>query len=546
MSAVPPAAAVAGSSSPHGAPQAHVTGMGAKLAWRFGAKVIATLAGLFVLADALRHIGAADYGAYVLVAMVTGLFSIFDVPLSMGVVRAIAKDRPWFSPDQAARSRTDANASSSLYSMLGVAAIGATLVLAFVLPLLPSLSRVPHAALRSTVVLVGCGAAISLATSAWSGVLLGRQRFDVLAQASLAQTVVRVLLVVVLLGHLGLVSLGIAQLVAVVVGRIVILVYLRRAERWFALLPGRARRQDLARVGSLALPLLAVALSGPVLSATDSLVVGGLATAAAVALYRVGVIVPNQAAAFLFAGYDSSYPGLAGDPSPVSQEEVVRFLTRVTSFVAGAGFALLVALRGDLVTLLVGRLSALASDVLVLFSAVWMINIPVHCVNMLLIARGRQKRLVRFSIYEIAGNIVLTVILVVTLGPVGAALATLVTVVVSNGVVFPLLFRGELESSVARLLFVSGLGSACLGVLAASAGAVPVLALWHSGAGAAIMAATCAAAISGAVLAGFLGQDGRRRFAGIVRSVQVTSGDRPASDPTKRAKMRERDAVGRS
>jgi len=74
-----------------------------------------------------------------------------------------------------------------------------------------------------------------------------------------------------------------------------------------------------------------------------------LSTAAAVALYRVGSLGPNQLVSLVYAGFDATFPSLSASSSKEEQENAVAFLTRVACYGAGIGFGTLVMLRVDIV-----------------------------------------------------------------------------------------------------------------------------------------------------------------------------------------------------
>ena len=206
-----------------------------------------------------------------------------------------------------------------------------------------------------------------------------------------------------------------------------------------------------------------LSVAGQVISATDLVVVGAVATAAAVGLYRAGSIVPTQVTSLLFIGYDTLYPHLAGTRDTDGQETATRFLTRIASFVAGAIFATVIVLRVDVVMVVTGRASTLGESVLVVFCGVWLANIPIHGLSLLLIARGRQKIFIWLVGVEATANLALTIIFAVAIGPIGAAYATLITILASNVIVFPYLVRHEVSSGVARRTVLEALAAVAIG-----------------------------------------------------------------------------------
>jgi O-antigen/teichoic acid export membrane protein len=475
--------------------------MGRGIAWRYTCQAVSAAGGLFLVGFAFRKLGASTYGAYALVITVLGLLGTVDYGLNMSVVRAAARDNPSFSLQETAQARRDVQVANSAYGAMGAIAL---LVSAASIPVLVAVKSRNVAgtyALPVTVGLVGLSVALSLATSAYTGLPTGRQQFHVPAISGILGVMANIAVVVPTLAMLGLPSLGLGLLANALVSATFPAVWLKMREPWFHLLPGRARWTEVRRVGSFAMPLLVISIYGQVIAATDLVVVGAVATAAVVAFYKVGNLAPGQAVSWLFNGYDTIFPSLAGTQDKSGQEEATLFLTRVTSYIAGSSFCTMVLLRADVVTVLVGHRSILAEEVLLVFCGVWLINIPVHGLMLLLIARGRQGVFIPLVAAEAIANLALTVVFAVVIGPIGAALATLVTIVVTNVIVLPILVRKEIASMTSWRIAGNGFACGGIGAAVAAAAMLPMLVL---GVGWARLTAGLAEAGAVSILVGFL------------------------------------------
>jgi O-antigen/teichoic acid export membrane protein len=497
--------------------------MGRGIAWRYASQAISAAGGLFLVGFAFRKLGASTYGAYALVVTVVGLLGTVDYGFSMSVVRATARDNPSFSVQETTQARRDVQVANSAYGVMGVIAFLITVVSVPVLVAVKTRNVGGTYALPVTVGLVGLSVGLSLATSAYTGLPTGRQQFHVPAIAGILGVIANIAVVVPTLGMLGLPSLGFGLLANALVNAAFPAVWLKMREPWFHLLPGKVRWTEVRRVGSFAVPLLVISVYGQVIAATDLVVVGAVATAAAVAFYKVGNLAPGQAVSWLFNGYDTVFPSLAGTQDKGGQEATTLFLTRVVSYVAGSSFCAMVLLRTDVVTVLVGHQSVLAEEVLLVFCVVWLINIPVHGLMLLLIARGRQGVFIPLVAAEAVANLVLTVVFAVEIGPIGAALATLVTIFATNVIALPILVRKEFAS--VKSWRIGGNGFACGGIgaaVAAAAGVLPVLALrigWTQ------LAAGLGVAGTASILVGLLllGAGGRKTFVAMFRRREPVS-----------------------
>ena len=112
-----------------------------------------------------------------------------------------------------------------------------------------------------------------------------------------------------------------------------------------------------------------------------------------------------------------------------------------------------------------------------MFCCIWLANVPVHGLNLLLIARGRQNVFIWLVGVEASANLALTIVFAVVIGPIGAAYATLVTIVVSNVIVFPHLVRHEVSSGAARRTVLEALAATAVGGASAALAASPALEL---------------------------------------------------------------------
>jgi len=322
--------------------------------------------------------------------------------------------------------------------------------------------------------------------------------------------------VVPTLGMLGLPSLGLGQLANALVSATFPAVWLKMREPWFHLLPGRARWTEVRRVGSFAIPLLVISVYGQVIAATDLVVVGAVATAAAVAFYKIGNLAPSRAVSWIFNGYDTVFPSLAGTQDERGQEAATLFLTRVAGYVAGSSFCAMALLRADVVTVIVGHQSSLAEEVLMVFCGVWLVNIPVHGLMLLLIARGKQGVFIPLVAAEAIANLALTVLFAVVIGPIGPALATLVTIIVTNVIVLPILVRKEFGSMSSWRIAGNGFACGGIGGAVAATAMLPILVL---GVGWARLASGLGVAGAASILIGFLllGGSGRETLVAMFK-----------------------------
>lgn len=499
------------SDSPVTSDGALLDGYARGMAWTY-LSVLLTGASTFFLAGwTVRRTGTGEFGQFAVVASVTGVLAAFDYALGLAAQRASARAESGSSGADAERATV--HAVHGAYAVVG-AVLAALALVAAVLIRAGGPARMPR--LWSTVGLLGLATALQLGTAALPAVALGARRFLTRSTASLAGLAVRVTVAVIAVGSMGVPGLALAHLLGVGADRLVLLAGLRRQVPWFVARPVLPDRAAVRVVRGFALPLLVLNVSAQLLVTSDLVVVGALVGAAAVGVYQVGALVPVQLGGLLMIGYNVAFPALAGSDDHPAQESATAFLTRLFSFLGATGLVLTALLRADVVTVLLGRPSALAEDVVVITCAVCLANLTLHGLVSLLIARGEQGLMARLVAIELPLNLVLTVGLVLAVGAAGAALATLATVALLNFVAFPIASRGRFARSPVDTVARHGLFPALAGSAVALAAAQVAAALAGAGAGRLALGGALAALCGVATGLVLLGPGGRRTLRGAL------------------------------
>lgn len=499
-----------------------IGGLGRHMAWTYVQLASSAIAGLLITAIALRRLGAAHFGVFALVTAISSYFLLFDLGLSFVVVRAAARDLASRDDRERAEARTETETAHSAYACVGAVTLVATVVFVLASPAVLPPSPAGKGAQALTAGLVGLSVAVALGTSALPGILKGRNCFRLLAMATVAGSTVDLVIVLGLIEWMGLVALGLGSFGAVLANRVIVAWTLRRQVPWFHLWPRRPTVTQLRKTFHIVLPLLLLTIGGQVISTSDLVVLGVLASGTVVGLYSLGSSLPTQAIGILYQGYDVVLPAFSASTDPAEQENTLRFLTRVASYIGGVGLGLMALLRDDIILLIAGEPSALASSVLLVFCGIWMITIGPHGLILLLIARTRERALMPFVVAEMMMNIGLTVVLIHIVGPIGAAYATLATLIMASLVFLPVIARRELELPVWSLLIVHGLLPLGAGVAIAvsSWGAMR----WMAVSPMRIMVVGTLGVLSGAVVGlSLLGRNGRKQLEAVLRRQPVSS-----------------------
>ncbi len=150
-------------------------GVAKNVLWNWGGTLTHLLVGFLVMRFLVRHLGDTVYGLWILIASLTGYFSVLDLGISGSVARNLAFHR----------SRRDIDGinrlvSTALALLLGVAALTMLATLG-VLVVFFRIFEVPAdqaSAVETAVLLVGINLALSFPLGIFHGVLWAYERFD--------------------------------------------------------------------------------------------------------------------------------------------------------------------------------------------------------------------------------------------------------------------------------------------------------------------------------------------------------------------------------
>lgn len=194
-----------------GPPRREVTTSGiANVLWNWGAFVF-NVAVTFVLSPyVVRSLGNTTYGLWVLLGSLVGYLGLLDFGVRGAVTRYVARFHA--VGDDAAASRLTSTALR-IFSLMGLAAIVVTILLATTLIRHFNITAAETASARLVVTIGGVTVAASLIGGVYGGVVVGLQRFDLNGMLEIGIALVRAVLIYFALkwGY-GILALALIQL----------------------------------------------------------------------------------------------------------------------------------------------------------------------------------------------------------------------------------------------------------------------------------------------------------------------------------------------
>lgn len=414
-----------------------------------GSLALAGVYTIWLTAYLVTQLGDEHFGAWVTITAVLTPLLVLDAGLGLLVIRAAAAHAT--QPDNSAVEVTTAH---GLYLGLGVVGLLVGLVLGFVPGILLGLSEADAQQARLTAWVLAADFGLIIGTSALPGLLRGRRRYDAIMGSSAAQVATGVALTIALVPVMGLVGAAVAQLVSHGVGRAAQLVLVRRSVPWFSARPRRPRWTYLRTVLRFSGPLIVISIASQISFSTDVLVVGAVTGAAAASAIAIGARLPILAVSLLSVATDVLFPVFVEEErrQPGRPPILLRRALLSAGLMGGCAFLFLASSRTEILELWVPGADPLAGTVFAIYCATWAVHIPAHILALVVIAHDRHTLLAPIVLIESLGNLLLSVALVLLVGPVGAALGSFVAVTVSNGIVLPLVVRARIGVGVGATL----------------------------------------------------------------------------------------------
>lgn len=414
-------------------PAAATDGSASSLPHRFGANVLSNYAALTVTAVSaivvtpllLHHLGRPAFGVWVLASTVVAYLELFELGFGGATTKLVAEDAH-VRPGQAVAM---INTTFFVLVPMGVVALAAGVVIAFVFPSAVHVSSGLHGQVVLCVAVLAVGLAVSIPGDTFGGSLMGHQRFDLLsmANASMGITIAAASVVIVVLGG-GIVPLAVATTVISVSFQGVRWAMLRHIEPTARIRPRLIDRRRLRAAANISGWFLLSAVLQATLQACDVVIVGIVLGVKPAAVYAVGAKLAKAAnqsmdsLAIVFFPYASA---TVRNRDPGGLRAIVIDSVRVTLLVGALIALLLMVLAGPGIRGWVGPGYDTSAHVLVILALAVGLASPVRSFSQVLLGSGNLKVVCAVSGVEVATNFVLSVTLAHVIGPVGVAVGTL-------------------------------------------------------------------------------------------------------------------------
>lgn len=401
---------------------------------------------LFLAPMTVRSLGNEFYGVWALMMQFTGYLWLFDFGVRESVVKYVAQ---YYAADDHERVGTTVHTAIAIYAAVAVVAFAGACVLALALPYLFTIPAHALSAARIAALLTGATVALNFVFNVYVGVLMGLQRYDVMARIGIGFALVRaVVLVVLLQAGYGIVALALLQLAVTVASNLMIyrlcvdrLPY--ASVRWIT--PVREETAKLFNYGKYA---VIANVGDKLIFASDSIVIGFFLPIGAVTYFAIGASLIDYFRSFVVS-FGSMLNPLSSSLQARDQHDAVsRVLVKSAKFMVALGLPVcigFVVLGERFVALWMGpEYGPPAGQVLAILAVGHLLGLPFYTVSGVLYGLGKHRVIAYARLFEAALNVALSLLLVRRFGIAGVAVGTVIPHIIVASVCLPMVLPGYL------------------------------------------------------------------------------------------------------
>jgi O-antigen/teichoic acid export membrane protein len=410
--------------------------------------------GFFLSPFILHRLGNVAYGVWVLTVSVVGYLGLLDLGMQSSVLRFVSQG--YAKGDHQSASEAT---SAALWVRLQISALAiilsAGLAVAF-----PHMFKVPPELVRDAqkaILIIGATTAVTMSFGVVGGIITALSRYDLQNGASLAQTMVRVVGIVIVLrsGH-GIVAIAMCEFVAAFVSKMVQLWMARRLYPELRITLGVPKKETLSKIWSYSAYTFLITIAIQLVYQTDNLIVGAFVSTAAVAFYAianslcryVGQVINAMASTFMPAAstFEAANDGaslLALYKNGTRAMIMVSLPMMITLMVRGSSF----------IGLWMGpQYSHSSGVVLILLSVPLLFAFANQTPGAIAFGIEKHKMLAVWAVGEGIANLVLSIVLAHRYGIYGVAIGTLIPSMVSQLIFWPLYTSKLVNLSAAQVI----------------------------------------------------------------------------------------------
>lgn len=387
----------------------------------------------------LDRLGAASYGLWILVGSVVAYGSLLDLGLAGTVIKYIAEHH---AKGEIASGRSLVATALSLYSVLGLTVMALSVAIASVFPYLFNVPPDERATATWLVVIMGFGIGVSIPCITPIAVLKGLQRFDLSGLITVTGTFLSAagIVAVLLLGG-GVLGIGAVGIFVTLVMQAPSIWLINRIAPELRFGWRGANRRLVRTVLSFSSPLFVMDVAGRLQTKSDEVVIGAFLPISFITPYSLARRLSEVAQVLTDQFMKVLLPlasGLHAENDQIRLRSVYLTGTRLTLALFLPVGCILIVLARPILTVWLGTAYAGYAHLVTILTLASLIDSSQWPASSVLQGMARHRPLALISVGTGLANLILSIVLVQSLGLTGVALGTLLpTAVACLGLVLP-------------------------------------------------------------------------------------------------------------
>jgi O-antigen/teichoic acid export membrane protein len=383
------------------------------------------IVGIFISPFILHRLGDSAYGIWVLIFSITGYYGLFDLGIRTSIVRYVSSFTATGEKDELAKV---INTGLFSYSCIGIVSLLVTLMAC---SFIDHFFRIPvefRTTARWLLLMVGTSVALGFPMGMFGGVLEGLQRFYVVNWTSIASSLLRAVLIIVVLTHgYGLLMVALVTVSMPFAGSLVrTAVALRLLKVQF----GRnyLNRATFRLMANYSGVTMIVIIAGRLRFQTDEIVIGTMMTASAITYFSIGARIVDYASEVVSSLAQIFIPMSSHSHARGEMDHLRKIMiagNRACAFVILPITAILIILGKSVIEAWVGaRYIEQSYPVLIILIIPFTLMLAQSASGRILFGTSQHKMFAIVALIEGVANLVLSILLVRPYGIIGDALGT--------------------------------------------------------------------------------------------------------------------------
>lgn len=423
-----------------------------------------TVAVTFIVSPILvNSLGSEGYGLWTIVGSLIGYYGLMDVGIRNALVRFVAKYK---GEDNINKLNEFVNACFAIFSCAALVVFILTALTTYMLPLMFDFNTDLLSDARLTVLFLGIGFALQFPLNALSGILVGIQRYDITSKIWIVVCIVQnILYVIVLKNGMGIVAIAILNSVSG------LFAYTAMACFGWKLVPGLKitlkipLRSTIRELFSYSSYVFIIGIAGRIFNYTSPIVIGRLLGMTSVAYYAIPVSLLSYANSIVLNFCRVLQPYASNSEASGKKQEISEtalWSVRISLIIYAPVFILVCLFGTDFIGIWIGKsFSEGAAGVLPVLALAYVFAIAEMPLENILMGMGAVRVISFILIGEAVISLILMLILIRSMGIVGAAWGTAIPMFITRGILIPKYAAKKINFSL-KNYYISCIGMICL------------------------------------------------------------------------------------